>query len=807
MIFDDENVFKKLFEDATENLYGKTLSHCTDDERFTALSSVIMTKAAEIRKHNADSRIKKDLKHIYYFSAEFLPGRFLKSNLINLGELANVTEYLSNMGMDIDELCKAESDPALGNGGLGRLAACFMDSLATLGIEATGMGIRYRYGLFKQRIENGCQKEEPDLWLGDYYVWEKVNQKESVIVRFGGTVNEYIKDGSHTFSHTGGMCVLAIPYDIPIIGYGGECIDTLRLWSSQPYNEKFNLEAFDRGDWAGAIKDRIEAESISYVLYPNDSIEKGRELRLKQEYFFVCAGITDIIRKYKLKHSDPSFADLSKHISIHINDTHPSLCIPELMRQLIDNEGLEWDAAWSIVTKTVSYTNHTIMPESLEKWSIDMFIRILPRIYKIIEEVDRRYRASIADRPDHAYMIQDTSILWDGQVRMANLSVIGSYSVNGVAALHSEILKNDTLKSFYILYPERFCNKTNGVSHRRFLLESNKPLSDLITHTIGEDWKRDPLKLEELLKYKEDTAFLKDLAHTKRINKERLADYIWDNNHIEVDPGSVFDVQTKRIHAYKRQHLNIFKVMALYNELKAHPDISMSPVTFIFAGKAGASYLLAKEIISLICTAADVINSDKDINGRLRVVFLENFNVSLGQLIYPAADISEQISTAGREASGTGNMKFMFNGAVTIGTLDGANIEIRDLVGDDNIYIFGLRSDETARLRRDGTYSAFDEYKNDPVLRSVIDSLTDGSLNDLHSQFNNIYGDLLYKNDEYFVLKDFSDYLKTWKRMMHDQGDLVKWNRMSLHNIAKAGTFTSDRAIREYMNDIWTRYH
>ena len=804
MIFETIETFKTAYESQAEVLFGKCLDDCTNEEKYIALTKLVTFRAIQVRRETEKRYQKTDQKQVYYFSAEFLVGRFLKNYLLNFQILDKVTGYLNEMNINLDDLCECEPDPALGNGGLGRLAACFLDSLAFLGINATGVGIRYRYGLFRQRIESGNQLEVADDWLKDGFAWEQVKDKEAVVVRYGGTVKEYMADGKLRIEHTGGTCVKAVPYDVAIVGYGGKTVNNLRLWNSKAHNGQFDLQAFNRGDYANASKDRIEAEALSYVLYPDDSIEKGREMRLKQEYFFVCAGITDIIRKYKLEHGTNEWDKFADRISIHINDTHPALCVPELMRHFIDEEGLEWDQAWDIVCRTISYTNHTVLPEALEKWSIEMFARLLPRIYKIIEEIDRRFKASLdTNIPNWGQFIQTVSILWNGQVRMANLSVIGSYSVNGVAALHSEILKADTLKEFYALTPEKFNNKTNGVSHRRFMIESNLKLADIINSGIGTDWITDTFRLEELLKYQNDESFLKEIARVKKENKIRLADYIARTNHIEINPDSVFDVQVKRIHAYKRQHLNIFKVMALYNELKANPDADIQPTTFIFAGKAAASYVLAKEIISLICTVADIINSDPDMKDKLRVVFLENFNVSLGQIIYPAADISEQISTAGKEASGTGNMKFMFNGAVTLGTLDGANVEIHDLVGDDNIYIFGLRADEAMNLSRSGLYSAQTECMNDPRLLKIMNSLNDASLGANKRVFNNVYSDLMYKNDEYFVLKDFDDYVKTWKRMTTDYRDTLKWSRMSLINIAKAGTFSSDRTIREYLNDIW----
>lgn len=804
MIFDNKETFEKHFEEKAEQVFGKSLLNCSDEERFAALAKLVSCEAAKIRPETENRYRENKQKHVYYFSAEFLVGRFLRNYLLNLGVLEKVESYLKDMGMDLDYLCSLESDPALGNGGLGRLAACFLDSMAFLGINATGVGIRYRYGLFRQHIESGKQIELADNWLKNGYQWETRKPREAVTVRFGGTIKEYMEDGKLHFEHTGGTEIRAVPYDVDIIGYGGKTVNYLRLWRSDPRHEYFDLQAFNRGDYANASRERIEAEALSYVLYPDDSIEAGREMRLKQEYFFVCAGITDILRKYKLEHGKNEWDRFPERVAIHINDTHPALCVPELMRQLIDIEGLEWEDAWDITCRTISYTNHTVLPEALEKWSIEMFTRLLPRVYRIVEEIDRRYKESLdRSRPDWGELSRNTAILWDGQVRMANLSVIGSYSVNGVAALHSEILKADTLKDFYTLTPEKFNNKTNGVSHRRFMIESNPALTKLITSAIGDSWINDPDKLTALLELKDDPVFLADLNLVKYENKCRLAEFIARTNHIEVDPSSVFDVQVKRIHAYKRQHLNIFKVMALYNELKANPDADIPPATFIFAGKAAASYVLAKDIITLICTVADIVNSDPDMHGRLKVIFLENYNVSLGQIVYPAADISEQISTAGKEASGTGNMKFMFNGAVTLGTMDGANVEIHDLVGDDNIYIFGLNADEALSLSHNGMYSATEEYNRDYRLTKIMNSLTDGSLGIDHRTFSNIYGDLMYRNDEYFVLKDFACYMDTWRHMCADHAIEEKWSRMSLVNIAKAGTFSSDRTIREYAKDIW----
>ncbi|MDO4746383.1 MAG: glycogen/starch/alpha-glucan phosphorylase, partial [Bacillota bacterium] len=731
-------------------------------------------------------------------------GKLLKNYLVNLNIEDMVREGLKDLGEDLDALCTMEPDPALGNGGLGRLAACFLDSMAFCDIAGIGMGARYRFGLFKQKIEDKRQIEEPDPWLTKAYPWEIRNSDRSVKIRFGGNVERTYENGKIHFEHVNYQTVLAVPYDVPIVGYGGNTVNMLRLWQAEPVEEKLDMDAFSSGRYSEAVKERNDIEAITTLLYPDDSTPEGKELRLKQEYFLVAAGIASIIRAYKKRTGTDSWEDFPEKVAIHINDTHPALCVPELMRVLMDQENLEWDEAWEITTKTISFTNHTVMPEALEKWPIDLLERLLPRVYMIIEEIDRRYRESIDSNMDRRQeFLQATSILWDGQAKMANMSIIGSHSVNGVAAIHSDILKKDVFKEFYQLTPEKFNNKTNGISHRRFLIEANPKLTKLITDSIGEDWKRDTYKLEQLLKYRDDEEFLGQLKQIKYDNKCRLAQYIKEKNGVDVDPSSIFDIQVKRIHAYKRQLLNIFKVMYLYNMLKKDPSLDIPPYTFVFAGKAAKSYDFAKEVIRLINTVADMINNDPDIGGKLKVVFLENFSVSLGQIIYPAADISEQISTAGKEASGTGNMKFMFNGAVTLGTEDGANVEIHQLVGDDNIFIFGLSAEQVEEHYIKGDYFSEDVYNSDEDIKQIIDQLVNGFFDNFGPEFWSIRDALLRYGDEYFVLEDFRDYMRAWYETGKAYRDEKKWLNMSLTNIAKAGHFSSDRTIMQYANDIW----
>ena len=794
--------FKVAYEAKALETFAKPISACSTFEKYELLVYLINSTTSKVRTQTSMRHIRNKQKKVYYFSMEFLIGRLLRNYLINLEIEEPVREGLADLGIDLDELCKCELDPGLGNGGLGRLAACFLDSMAYLGVPGVGMGIRYRFGLFRQKIVNGYQTEEPDSWLENGYPWETKKSDQAISVRFGGYVESQTgPDGQPHFSTKGGQVVMAVPYEVPIVGYGGKTVNVLRLWSAEPVVEKLDLAAFNRGDYSGAVKDRNEIEAISCILYPDDSTESGKALRLKQEYFFVAAGIADIVKTFKKTYGS-DWAIFPEKISIHTNDTHPALCVPELMRVLVDEEGVSWNDAWNITRKTISYTNHTIMPEALEKWSIDLMRVLLPRVYQIIEEIDRRYVASF-DRslPDWQEKLRNTAILWDGQVHMANLSIIGAYSVNGVAALHTEILKKEVLKDFYALTPEKFNNKTNGITHRRFLAEANPPLSKLISDTIGDGWMGNAFELQRLLPCREDKAFLTSLRDVKRLNKVRLGNYIADTMGITVDPDSIFDIQVKRIHAYKRQVLAAFKVMHLYNVLKENPNADIPPYTFLFAGKAAAGYAFAKESIKYICSIADLVNSDPVVSKNLRVVFLENFNVSTAQLIYPAADISEQISTAGKEASGTGCMKFMYNGAVTLGTLDGANVEIKKQVGDENIAIFGLTSDEVLRYYQQGGYIAYDTCNSDPRLQKICNQLVDGTYGGL--SFYGIHDALFKANDEYFVLKDFDSYLKAFTELSEIYQDPVRWGRMSLANIAMAGEFTTDRTIFQYCDDIW----
>ena len=802
-MFENEEEFIREFKKELIESVAKPYEYCSRIEKYEVLVKLITAAAAEKRTATAGRYAKTKQKQVYYFSLEFLIGRLLDNYLINLGLEDVVKAGLKELGDDLYDICRCERDPGLGNGGLGRLAACFLDSMAFMGIAGMGMGIRYRFGLFKQKIENGCQTEEADNWLDYGYPWETKNVEEIYKVKFGGVVDRSYENGRMYFSHRDYKAVNAVAYDVPIVGYGGETVNVLRLWSAQPVKEEFDMEAFNRGDYSGASRDRAETEAISCILYPDDSTIAGKELRLKQEYFFVAAGLASIINSYKRNFGQDAWTEFPEHISIQINDTHPALVAPELLRILIDDEGLSWDEAWAITSKTVAFTNHTVLPEALEKWPIDMVKRLVPRVYMMIEEIDRRYREAFdRTKPGWQERLEDTSILWDGQVRMANLCVITSFSVNGVAALHTDIIKKTIFKDFNDITPEKFNNKTNGVSHRRVLIQANPGLTELITSAIGEGWKRDPMQLTGLDAMSTDAAFLDGLHRVKRENKCRLAEYVKQISGIILDPDSVFDIQVKRIHAYKRQLLNAFKVMDLYNQIKANPSMDITPCTFVFAGKAAQSYVFAKESIKYICTLAELVNNDPDVAGRIKVVFIENFNVSNAQLIYPAANISEQISTAGKEASGTGNMKFMFNGALTLATIDGSNVELRELVGNENFFKFGISAEVAHDLHTNGGYDPNAECSNDPRLKLITDQLVDGFFKN-SDNFWNIYDSLLKYGDEYFVLKDFASYVETWNNMIKAYSDTASWNCMSVKNIAKAGYFSSDRVIAEYCDDIW----
>lgn len=798
-LFKSKQDFIDQLRDMCQTERSRTFEECTDRERFLCLARLIAQKA----RHIEGSCCERATKQVYYFSLEFLLGPLLDNYLINFGIRGFVEDALKDMGTDLETLCSKEADPGLGNGGLGRLAACLLDSMAALGIYGNGNGMRYHYGLFRQEIVGGRQVEETDNWLQYGFPWEVRKLESKIVVRFGGEVIRHQEGGHYWYTWEGGQKVDAVPYDVPIVGYGGKTVNKLRIWGAKPHTPDFDLDAFNAGDYAKAFKSRSDVEAISTILYPNDAGEHGRLLRLKQEYLFVSAGIQSILRYYEKQYGD-AWKDLPDHVRIHTNDTHPALCGPELMRILVDEKGLDWDSAWDIVTHTVSYTNHTIMPEALEKWPISMLRAQVPRTYMFIEEIDHRYRESFPhDAPNWKDQLQRTSILWDGQCRMANLSVICSYSVNGVSALHTEILETSTLKDFYDLNPEKFNNKTNGVSHRRFLGEANPAYSKLITDAIGDTWMADANELEKLIPYEQDEDFLKQVHEAKQAMKVRLSNYIAKTIDVKLDPASIFDVQVKRFHAYKRQLLNIFKVLDIYNRLLNDPDYKPQPTSFIFSGKAAQSYDFAKEVIRLINSVADVINHDDRVNDTIQIAFVPNFAVSNAQLIYPAADISEQISTAGTEASGTSNMKLMYNGAITLGTYDGANIEIAKLVGDENIKIFGLRTEEVNDLKASGYY-AWDEYNADRNrLGRVVDELVDGTLSHLSGNFESIHDYLMVNNDPDLVLKDFHSYVDAWEELSNDYPDTIKWNRAALHNTAKAGYFSSDRTIREYARDIW----
>ena len=795
--------FKREFTRIAEELYGIHAEKLSEKDQFEVLVRLVQHETALRREAFTDPSAPAG-KKVYYFSMEFLIGKLMENYLINLGIRDYAAEGLKELGSSLDSVCAVEPDPGLGNGGLGRLAACFIDSMAALGIRGDGMGLRYKFGLFRQKIESGYQIELPDAWLDEGYSWEREKPFESVIVRFGGRVERTYKNGEMEYEHVDYNTVRAVPYDVPVLGFGGTTVNTLHLWDAQPVHDTIDMAAFNSGDYSRAMAERSQIEAITSILYPDDRQGIGKKLRLRQEYFLVAAGIGMIIRDYKTKYGKDEWDKLPDRVQIHINDTHPTMCIPELMRVLMDEEGVEWDDAWKIVKATISFTNHTVLPEALEKWSIPEFQELLPRIYMIIDEINRRWQAHLPGEDENYHvMSRETSALWDGQVKMANLSVIGSHSVNGVSALHSDILTKTVFREFFKLYPERFNNKTNGISHRRFLIQANQPLTRLIDRTIGTKWQSDLEQLSKLNAYSKDSLFLAELAEAKRENKVRLAEYIKKNMEIEIDPDSVFDVQVKRLHAYKRQLLNCFKILDLYNRLKENPDLPINNYTFIFAGKAAQGYVFAKEVIKFINSIADVVNSDPVVSKRIKVVFIENFCVSNAQLIYPAADISEQISTAGKEASGTGNMKFMMNGAVTLGTMDGANVEINQLVGDDNMGIFGYSSDEVENFYRHGGYSAQNCISSDPRLARMTEQLVNGFFSKSDYNFWGIHDALIGANDEYFVLGDFDSYVKAWEKLDKIYSDKEQWQAMSLANIANSAFFSSDRTIREYAEEIW----
>ncbi len=802
MLTIDKETFKKAYENKYKNLHGEEIEDGNNQQKYEALGSLIRDYVVRIwmntnKKYNISGE-----KQIYYFSMEFLLGRLLGDVLMNLGIMDVCREALADLNIDLRELEELEQDQGLGNGGLGRLAACFMDSMASLNIAGNGCGIRYKYGFFEQKIINGKQVEVSDNWLKEGNVWEKRKPDKAEIVKFGGEVKVQKLNGNLTFTHVNFEPVLAVPYDTPIVGYKNDVANTLRLWSAETVSNEFDYSSFSRGDFLKAIEYKNSVEAISQVLYPDDSFYEGKMLRLKQQYFFVSAGMQSIIRHFR-KHGG-NILLLDEKIAVHINDTHPTLAIPELMRILLDEEDIAWDEAWRITTNCISYTNHTILAEALEKWPIDMFKKLLPRIYMIVEEINKRYCEELWNKyTDQLDKINRMAIIGDGQIRMANLAVVGSHSVNGVAKLHTDILKKEEMRDLYYLYPNKFNNKTNGITHRRWLLKCNPGLSNLLIDTIGDSFIKHPTDLIYFEKYVHDKSIQEELHRVKQINKRKLADRIYEKNNIVVDPNSIFDVQVKRIHAYKRQTLNCLRIMDLYNQLKENPNLDIEPRTFIFAGKAAPGYYLAKNIIELINCIADTINADKRVNDKIKVVFMDNYKVSLAEDIIPAADVSEQISTTTKEASGTSNMKFMMNGAITIATLDGANIEITDEVGKDNIVIFGMNARDVLNYIQNGGYCSIDICNEDRRIQRVINDLINGTYNNDRERFKSIYENLITYNDEFYVLKDFNSYVDAQNKINSLYKNKYKWQEICGINIAHSGVFSSDRTIQQYATGIW----
>ena len=789
--------------------YGKTLEEAHEFELYYAISRAALDYAVEKWYNTKKTYAKKQVKQMYYFSAEFLMGRFMGNNLINLQINDVIKETLNELGVDINKIEDREMDAGLGNGGLGRLAACFLDSLATLALPGHGYGLRYKYGMFEQKIENGFQVEYPDDWTKYGDPWSIKRMDRVFEVKFGGQIEVHRDEfGKEYFKRVNTETVHAVAYDVPVIGYGNDTVNTLRLWEARSA-EGFDLKLFNDQTYLQASAKAVQAEDISRVLYPNDTEKDGKQLRLKQQFFFTSASLQDIIRRYKSIFGN-DFSKFADKVAIQLNDTHPVVAIPELMRILLDKEKLGWDEAWNISKKVFAYTNHTILSEALEKWDISLFQPLLPRTYQIIEEINRRFVAELQEKyPGDWERINKMSIIGNGQVRMAWLAIVGSHKVNGVAALHTEILKNSELKEWNELYPEKFLNKTNGITQRRWLLKSNPELAALITELIGDKWITDLYELKKLEQYLDDDNVLNRVAEIKLHNKERLAKYIKDTTGIEVNPHSIFDIQVKRLHEYKRQLLNVLHIMDLYNKLKENPYLDVEPRTFIFGAKSAAGYRRAKGIIKLINTVAEKVNNDSDINGKIKVVFLENYRVSLAEKIFPSADVSEQISTASKEASGTGNMKFMLNGALTLGTMDGANVEIVEEVGYDNAFIFGLSAQEVENYQAHGGYNPFDEYNNVEGLKKVVDQLGDGTYDDNHTGiFRELQNSLLYgvdgsRPDVYFLLKDFASYREAQDRLQNEFKNRREWTRKALKNIANAGKFSSDRTIAEYAKEIW----
>ena len=808
----DKELFKRSILYNVMNMFRKNLEEATPQQIFQAASYSIKDRVIGNWMTTQEAYDKEDPKMVYYMSMEFLMGRALGNNMINLQAYQGAKEVLEELGVDINVLEDQEPDAALGNGGLGRLAACFLDSLATLGYPAYGCGIRYRYGMFKQQIEDGFQIEVPDNWLADGNPFELRRPEYAKVVKFGGYVSVHCdENGRNHFVQEGYQAVRAIPYDLPVVGYGNGIVNTLRIWDAESM-AGFRLDAFDKGDYSKAVEQENLARNLVDVLYPNDNHYAGKELRLKQQYFFISASVQEAVEKYMRKHDD--IHGFPEKVTFQLNDTHPTVAIPELMRILLDDYNLGWDEAWDITTRTCAYTNHTIMAEALEKWPIDLFSRLLPRIYQIVEEINRRFVQQIEEKYSHIYnvnvgeKIRKMAILYDGQVKMAHMAIVAGYSVNGVARLHTEILKSEELKDFYEMFPERFNNKTNGITQRRFLLHGNPLLAEWVTKNVGDGWITDLPQIAGLKKLAEDKKAQKEFMEIKYQNKLRLAKYIKEHNGLEVDPNSIFDVQVKRLHEYKRQLMNILHVMYLYNELKANPGMEFFPRTFIFGAKAAAGYRNAKLTIKLINSVADVVNNDASIKGKIKVVFIENYNVSNAEIIFAAADVSEEISTASKEASGTGNMKFMLNGALTLGTMDGANVEIVEEVGRENAFIFGLSSNEVIHFENNGGYDPMQIFNADGDIHKVVAQLIDGTYSKDKELFLPLYNSLLNtkstsKADMYFILKDFKAYAEAQKKVEEAYRDTAGWAKSAILNVACSGKFTSDRTIQEYVDEIW----
>ena len=800
--------FKKEVKSSLRTLFRKDITEATGQQIFQAVAYAIKDYIVDMWIATHKKYEEQDAKTVYYLSMEFLMGRALGNNVINLGADKQIREALEELGIDLNVIEDQEPDAGLGNGGLGRLAACFLDSLSTLGYPAYGCGIRYKYGMFEQKIENGFQIEVPDNWLKNGNPFEMKRAEYAKEVKFGGYVRMMRdENGRERFIQENYQSVMAVPYDLPVLGYGNNVVNSLRIWDAEAINT-FNLDSFDKGDYQKAVEQENLARTICEVLYPNDNHYAGKELRLKQQYFFVSASIQRAVEKYMEKHDDVK--KLYEKVCFQMNDTHPTLTVAELMRILMDDYYLTWDEAWAVTTKSCAYTNHTIMSEALEKWPLELFSRLLPRIYQIVEEINRRFILQIqAEYPNDYRKIEKMAIVYDGQVKMAHLAIVASFSVNGVAKLHTEILKNEQLHDFYQLWPEKFNNKTNGITQRRFLLHGNPLLAQWVTDKIGPDWITNLPHIDQLSVYADDEKCQREFMNIKYQNKVRLAAYIKEHNGVEVDPRSIFDVQVKRLHEYKRQLLNILHVMYLYNELKMHPETEFYPRTFIFGAKASAGYRRAKAVIKLINSVADVVNNDKSINNKIKVVFIENYRVSNAELIFAAADVSEQISTASKEASGTGNMKFMLNGALTLGTMDGANVEIVEEVGKDNAFIFGLSSDEVIAFEKNGGYNPKEIYNTDLDIRNVLTQLINGYYSPQDPElFRELYNSLLESNgyeraDQYFILKDFRAYAEAQKKVEEAYRNELGWARSAILNVAKSGKFTSDRTIEEYVKDIW----